>query len=183
MRVPSLLDSHVRVFCKKVVPDSKPLYVSVESLPDKPLNECFSIVPEHIAAHGGMQLIGWQIREWKKVLIEAELHAIWQRPDGTLIDITPKDASINRILFVPDPSREYTGVMVDNIRKPLRNDPRIRRFYDLVHERFLELNKGDLAYQYGNVKLPLDAAARVSSIEREMLQLEHELIRTYGNRR
>jgi hypothetical protein len=183
MRVPSLLNSYVKTFCRELVPNNKPLYVPVDSLPNKPLNECFLIVPDHVASSGGTQLIGWQIREWKKVLIEAELHAVWQRPDRVLIDITPKDVPTHRILFVPDPSRQYTGVVVDNIRKPLRKDPRIKRFCDLVHERFLELNKGDLADQHGEIELTGDAAIRFSDIQQEMAQLEHELVRTYGNRR
>jgi len=151
MSIKLLLKNYIKAFCRQIVPGGEPLYIPVQPLPDKPINECFAIVPEHIASHGGKQLIGWNIREWKRVLIEAEFHAVWQRPDGTIVDITPKDTS--RILFLPDPSRKYTGISVDNIRKPLRKDPRIRRFCDLGHERFLELNKGDLADKYGEIFL------------------------------
>ncbi len=182
MRTPSLFDNHVKTFCQEVVPGSKPLYVPIQSLTDKPLNECFSIVPEHVATHGGKQLIGWMISEWRSVLIEAELHAVWQRPDGTLIDITPKNAPLNRILFIPDSSQEYTGVMVDNIRKPLSEDPRIRRFCDSFHERFLELNKGDLADQYGWIMPSPEVAAKIRKIEQEGLDLERILVKTYGKR-
>lgn len=136
-------------------------------------------------------MIGWAIWEWKKVLIEAEFHAVWQRPDGTLIDITPKATAIGeildikKILFLPDLSREYRSVSVDNIRKPLRNDLRIRRLCNLWHERFLELNKGDLADQYGEIildNLSPDVAAKIRSIQNEAMQLEQELIQAYGKR-
>ena len=127
-------------------------------------------------------MIGWNIQEWKRVLIEAELHAVWQSPEGPLSDITPKVVPVNRILFVPDPSRQYTGLVVDNIRKPLRKDQSIRRLCDLFHERFLEFNKGDLADQYGWIEPPPDVAARLVNIEYEMLQLEHDLIMKYGKR-
>jgi hypothetical protein len=159
----------------------KPLHVVVESLPDKPPNECFLIVPEHVIRYGGEQLIGWAIWEWKKVLLEAEFHTIWQSPDRSLIDLTPKDFPVSRILFLPDPSREYTGIMVESIRRPLKKDARILRFCELWHERFLELNKGDLAHQYGKITNP-DVVARVGEIDDEITQLEYALVQSYGHR-
>jgi len=180
MRIPNIHEDYVRLFCLHVVPGGEPLYVLVNALLNKPINECFSIVPEHVARYGGKQLIGWIISEWKKVLIEAEFHAVWQNTGGAMIDLTPKSIPVSKILFLPDPSREYTGVSVDNIRKPLRNDKRIKRFCDLWHEHFLELNKGDLANQYGLVVPPPDVAHRLRQIENEVLQLQRELTEIFG---
>jgi hypothetical protein len=76
-------------FCKEISSE-QPIFVSLRPVVDKPINECFSIVPKHITTHGGKQKIGWCIHVWRYVLIEAEFHCIWESPEGKLIDITPR---------------------------------------------------------------------------------------------
>jgi hypothetical protein len=148
---------------------------------DKPLNECFSIIPKHVTRYGGKQCIGWAVWElWRKILIQAEFHTIWKSPDGVLMDLTPKILPVENILFVEDPRRQYEGVSVDNIRQPLTRDRRVIRLCELYRDRFTEMNQGDLANQYGMVKLPADVADRVRKIEDEVLKLEHELMEVYG---
>jgi hypothetical protein len=109
------------------------------------------------------------------VMIEAEFHWVWRTKDSRLIDVTPKQISVSRILFLPDPSRKYEGVQVDNIRKPLRGDKRIYRFCELAHELFLATNEGDLAY-----KRTYDVTPRIQKIRDDMMQLYMTITRKYG---
>ena len=174
-KTPDKLEPSILKFCDSIVPNQQPLYVDVKPLFNKPVNECFVIVPEHMAIYGGEQIFGWYIGEWPKVLIEAIFHAIWHTKDGILIDITPKEIATNRILFLPDPHRKYEGRQVDNIRNPLTGDKRIRRFCQLAHELFLAQNEGDLAYKREVLVTP-----RIQEIQDEMAQLYLALTRKYG---
>lgn len=176
MKVPKKDKDYVISLCKSICPDSKCVYVPVKPLPDKPANECFSIVPEHIISNGGEQKFGWSIWHWPHVFVEAEFHAVWKSPKGALIDITPKSDSFGRILFLPDPHRFYDGRQVDNIRKPISNDPLVKKFLDLWEERYREMNKGYLANQHGIIIVP----QRVREIDYEVEQLSLILAAKFG---
>ena len=174
-RTPHVLKPSILQFCNSIVPNQQPFYIPVKTLLNQPINECFAILPKHIATHGGEQIFGWIIWEWPKVMIEAEFHTVWRTEDGILIDITPKIISVNHILFLPDISRKYEGRQIDNIRKPLTGDKRIRRFCQLSHEIFLALNEGDLAY-----KCEVPITPRIQKIKDEMTQLHLTFIQKYG---
>ena len=153
MRPPKLIKPYVLSFCRGIVTDPKPVYVPLRPLAGVPANSCFETVPPHVAKHGGEQVTGWSIWEWPLVFIEAEFHCVWRQPDGTLLDITPKSISMPRILFLPDPTKSYKGRQVDNIRKPMGNDPAIKRFCELSTLIYRELNKGELADYHGPIVL------------------------------
>lgn len=175
MRVPKLREQYVRSFCYRVVPGSQPCHIPLQPLAGAPESECFSVVPEQVRRCGGEQVVGWAIWEWRKVMIEAEFHAVWRDPDGNLVDVTPKPFEMPKILFLPDPNRRYEGVQVDNVRHPLRKDPRIKRFIDLAERLFALLNEGDLAHQYGDITSP-----EIRQVRHEMGQIQMALAERYG---
>lgn len=179
----AILDApHVQEFCTSVAPDS--IACEVECLPllGEPFNECFSIVPKQIAAHGGVQLTGWAIWEFPGLYIEAEFHAVWQRPDGQIVDITPRPVYFSSILFLPDTKRQYAGIQVDNIRKPLVRDNDLTRFIFLMRRRFEIINQGDLADQHGQITLSNKAAREYSDLIKEVTKLQGRLQRRYATR-
>ncbi|MCE8023655.1 hypothetical protein [Billgrantia aerodenitrificans] len=176
MRVPGIREPYVRRFCWDVVRGSEPRHVRHEPLPGAPTMECFSIVPEQVARFGGEQVLGWAIFEWRKVMIEAEFHTVWRNPNGDLVDLTPRPIPLRKILFLPDPNRRYEGRQVDNVRKPLVNDPRIRRFIQLAERLTALLNEGDLADQYGEIP----ATPEMRDVQNEMGQLQLALAERYG---
>ena len=179
---PMLDDAHVLAFCDSVVPASCVYVAQCFPLLGEPFNECFSIVPKQIAAHGGNQLTGWAIWEVPGVYIEAEFHAVWQRPDGQIVDISPRPFYFPSIIFLPDSKRQYVGRQVDNIRKPLVRDQHVIRFLYLSHRRFEILNQGDLADQHGEITLTNKAAREFTNLEKEMAQLQRRLDRRYATR-
>lgn len=176
MKTANKLKTHVKKFCRQVTVAQKPIYISVSPIPNTNYNDCFTIVSEHIALHGGEQILGWAIWEWPRVMIEAEFHAIWRAPSGELIDITPREIEISRILFQPDPSRDYHGRQVDNIRHPLRDDPLIKNFINLAEERYRLLNEGDLADYHG----PIEATPQLINVISNMKSQQLALARKYG---
>lgn len=151
---PSQITRAVRRLVDKVVPGSQAVYLNVQPETDAVINECFPNVEAKIASSAGHMLCGWQLWEWPHVMIEAELHAVWLSPDGQMVDITPKPHGETQILFVPDPGRRYTGVMVDNVRQPLRDDQIIRHFIRIAELKTVVLNRGARATQYGHVSVP-----------------------------
>lgn len=179
--VPEPSTPHVLGFCASVVHGHTPELIEHAPLPGKPEKECFGIVPEQVAAHGGEQLIGWCIWYVPGVFIEAELHAVWKRPaDGRLIDITPRPLWLPQVLFLPDPERQYVGRQVDNIRQALVRDHDVTRYLFLLHRRFEMLNEGDLADQHGLISLRGKALKGYERLEKEVAQLERRLGRRYA---
>ena len=177
MKVPDISKPHVRRFCEHVVPGGRPERVRHQPLANAPPAECFSVVEEHVAINGGEALVGWAIWEWRKVMIEAEFHAVWRDPNGKLVDLAPQPKKPPRILFVPDPQRDYEGVQVDNIRRPLRKDERITRYIDLWRQRFELLNEGNLADQHGIVSV---SEVRLREVEDAMHQTRRSLMLDFG---
>jgi hypothetical protein len=106
---PAQIDDLVRRLCKRVARRSLPVYVVVRPEPNAQINECFSTVARRVQRDGGQQIFGWTI--WSTpVMVEAEFHAVWKSPSDELIDIAPKANGETQILFLPDPSRQYTAV-------------------------------------------------------------------------
>ena len=167
------LDSRVLRFCREVVAGCNPCYVKVRPLSNKPINECFSIVPEHLRSKGGREVIGWNIWSlFQSRWLEAEFHAVWQNRHGALLDITPKEFPIGKILFVEDREARYEGRQVDNIRERV-SDANIRKYCALAAERYAILNEGDLANEHGDITelLSDSAQSRFFEIENQMMQL------------
>jgi hypothetical protein len=174
-RTPHKITPSVLQFCSSIIQNQTPFYVPIDALPHYKLNECFNILPQHIISYGGKQIFGWSIWEWPRVMIEAEFHTVWQADNGRIIDVTPKEVGFTQILFLPDPRRKYEGCQVNNIRKALTGDKRIRRYIQVADELFFATNEGDLAYKNEFVLTP-----RIMKIRNEMEQLYHVLIRKYS---
>ena len=113
--------------------------------------ECFPNVLTKVERDGGKMVLGWQLWEWPEVLVEGEFHAVWESPEGNLVDITPKETHIEKILFLPDPEATYDGRAKDNFRMPL-NDNRITLDLIKANKKYFKLlNSGALANYYGPV--------------------------------
>lgn len=171
----NIQSAHVLQFCDSVVPAQLPILIPHEPLANKPVLECLTIVPEHVAHHGGKQLTGWAIWEGTHI-IEAEFHAAWQDPEGRVVDLTPRppEMALVNILFLEDPRREYTGRQIDNIRKPLVDSFNVKRLIKLMERRFEILNHGDLADQYV-IQLPPTLDREYRELEKEVLKLQLRL--------
>ena len=85
-------------------------------------------------------------------MAEAEFHAVWIDKNSTLHDVTPKSLpGINRILFLPDPSRQYLGKQIDNVRIPLQDEILIQQFIKNAEKYFEATNQGKLADYHGYI--------------------------------
>jgi hypothetical protein len=173
---PKQIDPYVLDFCNSIVCNAAPLYVPLQIEPDAIDNNCFINVPTHISKHGGHQIVGWSIWEWTSLWIEAEFHAIWKSQDGQLIDITPKEINPERILFLPDLHAIYEGKQVNNIRKSLRHNALINDLHHICDKIFREMNRGELAYQHGIVRV----SASVLELEVKKQSILIKIHRKFG---
>lgn len=151
---PPNITRHIRQLIAKVVPGGKPDYLTIHPEFDAVVNECFPNVAAKVARAGGRMLCGWQIWEWPHVMVEAEFHAVWVSPEGQHVDITPKPHGEATILFVPDTRRTYSGVVIDNVRLPVRDDLLVRHFIKASEAIVQVMNRGERAAQYGHVSVP-----------------------------
>lgn len=80
----------------------QPVYVPVIPAEGASLIKCFWNVQDVIEEAGGSMVCGrsvWQgpCNWW----LSLEAHAIWQRPDGSLIDVTPTGFDVSSVAFIP----------------------------------------------------------------------------------
>ena len=129
VRTPSGASPAIRSFAKQISPQHEARFVRLKPEPDTKPIECYFNVKSKIERDGGELVFGWAIWEWPRVFIEAEHHAVWS--DGSqLIDVTPNDPGIERVLFLPDPEKTFDEVLFNrriNIRVRARSRARSAR--------------------------------------------------------
>ena len=115
MWTPEGVDKYIQKLIEILNPTHEPIYVDFKAEPEAKPSDCFPIVEQKVENQGGKMILGWQI--WKtNNLVEAEFHAVWETPDGDLLDISPKEIIVDKILFVEDNNLKYEGKQIDNVR-------------------------------------------------------------------
>src|ERR1700722_14661151 len=97
--LPKAADSNspqIIALCQQIVPEGKPIYLDLVTVPGAIVNNCFENVAQ-IVSHGrGETQYGWQLWEiLPGIMAEAEFHAVWKDETGNFHDITPKQIPIN----------------------------------------------------------------------------------------
>jgi hypothetical protein len=146
-RVPETIDKNVQRLAQKVGSEENPLYIEVITESYAIKNECIAAVEEKIKRDNGSRQLGWQIWEMPGVFIEAEFHAVWMSPNGTLIDIKPKTEQIKKILFIPDSKVKYDGSRIDNIRLNISGNRLVDDFIRICVATEHFKDRGKRAYQ------------------------------------
>ncbi len=133
--------------------------------PTFPAGRCYWNVEDCISKHGGKSIYGWMIEWVPELNVEAMHHAIYQTPNGELIDVsaTSGPRSGNYTTFIP--SNELAINLSEPPRIPRRNyplvnDPDLIRHLYLsernfsAHTSFVRdfLNNGYAIFSEGEVK-------------------------------
>jgi hypothetical protein len=100
-----------------------PAPVAVKPGDDCQPDSCFENVPAVVRRHGGTVQHGWLLREQPTIFVEGKFHAVWRRPDGDLIDVTPRADQLTEILFLPDSRMVWEGEPVESYRLQLHEQP------------------------------------------------------------
>lgn len=166
--VPPGITSGVRSFAREISGGENPRYVPVVPVAQGRLADCFNNVRRQIQCAGGGIQFGWALWLIPQIMIEAEHHAVWQSPDGKLIDVSPYPRPLRKTLFVPDARYPDDGKPIDNIRKAIYDHPLVdefisrgRRKYELLHETHADVPVG------GEVHLSWDEYERIFPNELE----------------
>jgi hypothetical protein len=106
---------------------------------------CFDNVKGVIAERGGAIVYGWLVWQHESIFVEAEHHAIWQKPSGDVVCITPQTPPENSVTFIPDPSTVFdfdTRLLTKNVRVALMSDSRLEEFFRVADRQTDLLNAG-----------------------------------------
>ena len=166
LSIPSGTEQEVVKLCRSLVPGQQPVHVKYQPVQGVPVRECFPVVARYAATYGGAMRVGWNIVKLNGIWLEAEFHGVWESPERSLIDLTPRDYPQPHYLFLPDPSRKYEGRQVESVFFPLTTHPAVIRHIQLAREFFHETNKGELATASSFLQTP-----RIASLQEEMQQL------------
>lgn len=67
------------------------IYIPRQPNDDCEAGNCFTNVEKYVEKLGGNLLMGWAITVRKNLYIECEAHAVWEKTDNQITDITPID--------------------------------------------------------------------------------------------
>ena len=132
---PAKITDKIMELCSSAVPGAAPFYIPVEAAGWGLMNECFPNVQRMVWEHGGQQVNGWAVWQWANISVTLEAHAVWESPEGMLVDITPHDCGEREILFLRDDKVVYSGKPIGSIRQPLTGSPLVAELIGLLNER------------------------------------------------
>ena len=118
---PIKMDEDLERLCALLVPGAAPVLVPIRPWGHALPGECFANVERYAEGHGGRRLLGWRLLRWANIMVECEAHAIWESPDGELLDVTPYTQSES--LFLNDPSMKFTGYRIIGKHLTLTESP------------------------------------------------------------
>jgi len=130
---------------QKLSPDLTPIKISIEPPHWAKELDCVDIVRRLVKEEGGECVLGWALWEWPNVIVEGEFHAVWKKPDGSLLDVTPRTDGDDFVLFLPDPKAVVDTYQKDNVRLPLAQRREILDFIEIKERLHRAKNKGEEA--------------------------------------
>ncbi|WP_091736869.1 hypothetical protein [Phenylobacterium immobile] len=70
-------------------------------------------VADAVSAEGGRAVSGWRVMLWPGLYVMAQAHAVWERPDGRLVDLSEKPVTDRQAYttFVAD--RRVAAILAD----------------------------------------------------------------------
>lgn len=161
---PKSITDTICTFCQNISSTDSPSFIQVHPFPGMQVNECFPNVQKVLKKLGGRSITGWAIWQWANIMIEAEAHAIWESPDGQLIDVTPHNYEEKTILFLPDSSVNYAGTPIPNHRLSLTDSPLVIELISLFNQRDqIAANSSGQTYT-----LPIELCKRISEIQQSL---------------
>ncbi|MFD9902450.1 hypothetical protein [Mesorhizobium sp. NPDC059025] len=80
---------------------------------DLPVAQCYENVRSVVVTRGGRPQLGWCLSHFPNKFVEALHHAVWEDPNGNLVDVTApayQTMKGNEITFIPDNSTELSAI-------------------------------------------------------------------------
>jgi hypothetical protein len=93
-------------FCASLAP-GLPVWVKSKPDADAVPSFCFDNVRQRVLKSGGKSAFGYAIWHLPNAYFEAEHHAVWEDPEGLLLDVSPQYKDYPEILFLRDDTAVY----------------------------------------------------------------------------
>src|SRR6188768_1988225 len=120
---PRVIAKSILKLAKQIDSTSTPEYVAVEPGEGCVTGDPFNNVSAMIRRHGGSVQHGWVMRVQASAYVEGTFHAVWRRPDGALIDVTPRKDGLKETIFLTDTVMVWQGEDVEPRRMMLHEQP------------------------------------------------------------
>ena len=133
-KTPDSIHDGVLAFCAHICAASSPVSVPVVPSRDSTVRECFSNVARSVERSGGSAVLGWAIWEVPGVFLEAEFHAVWDRPQQGLECVTRRDDADTSLVFLPDSGRRDAQPPLSNVRFSWPKNERISGLLRAIDE-------------------------------------------------
>lgn len=115
---------HVEKLLDKLKAEFFPEIIDVQPEEYSGMQNCFINVEKKVQTDRGSPHYGWAILQ-SPIICEAERHAVWENPDGVLIDVTPREPAFEKIMFVSQNDLIYRGQLIDNVRINITDNPMV----------------------------------------------------------
>ncbi len=165
-RTPKEINSTILEFCYGINPDSTPIYTKVfPAIGAKP-NESQNNVKRYVEKNRGRAVNGWLIKEYRKCLLVAEFHVIYQGKGGRFRDITPQDEE-TQILFLQDNNIKNNGFKLNKKIMNISNSPVVDKIVNNMNKIFEIEMRG--SFPYGTQRhLSVKDLDEIKSLEQEI---------------
>lgn len=99
------------------------------------IEHCWTNVPAVMATKGGKLISGRAVwRQADGAWLHLEAHAVWERPDGSVVDLTPKSDGETKIVYTREPLA-YHGYRIPSRYIKLSKSQKIGRLIDLMEKK------------------------------------------------
>jgi hypothetical protein len=100
-----------------------PEYISVEVGEGCEPGDSNQNVTTMVRKFGGAIQHGWAFRIQPLAYVEGAFHAVWRKPDGSLVDVTPRKDEQSVIPFMVDLRNTWQGEEIEPRRMMLHEQP------------------------------------------------------------
>lgn len=182
MNHPATTPKTINAFIKasaKSISNHAPVFVPYVEYEGMEKSQCFINVAKLVREQRGKAITGWLFWEWPGVMIDGEHHAIWQKPDGTWEDVTPKADGETSIVFVRDDKAIYANNRsILNKRFASPTNALAKEFIALKREAEMVVEPYRQTGQYG---VPGEVMERLQAKESRAMNKWRRLLEKYGS--
>lgn len=160
-----------RQICREIRCDLDPVMIPYQKIRGAKGGECFQNVRNYVERFGGEVVDGWVVWETPPLLVQAEFHSVWLRPDRVLVDVTPPLHRGHLTTFLRAvPGDTYKGLNRSAVYLPYDDTDLARRFVALSR-RF-----SALVYPEGEIQTTqYTLTSEIREITIKKAQIFHEL--------
>ena len=132
--MPNAIDETIRQFQAGIQNTLPPRVIEVRTRHDAVDGACFENVRKQVVEFGGDICFGWRVNCLPFIYIYGEFHAVWKRPDGVLVDVSPVfPPDQPHVVFIEDLHLRYTGKRIPNRTALLWKVPEVTTFIEILN--------------------------------------------------